>query len=478
VELQHSESTPTETPTADRATAGRVLLGAVVVGSLAAVIFGNGFGRGFAAGWLAVALGSYVALVFLGRRAALTRQLIWAGALLMVAASVLAPPRGSQDVASYAMYGRMVAEHHASPYTNTPFDFPHDKWASRVSRYWIDTPSVYGPVFTASSAVGMKAAGESFTFGRLWFQALAAISFIGILLLIERRTRDPQVLAFVALNPLLVVVAINGGHNDLLMALPVLAAVLFASDRRFEAAGVLAGLAALVKLTGGLALLGIAAWALFHYGRKEAARLMAWGLGTVAFGYLLVGGMSALRPLMAAGKTNQNSATLWSVPKRWFVDNYMSSGLNRIAAEGSATALLGRVAGLVLLLLVLAAVVSRRHVSSPALPVAAAFFAFLIVTPWLLPWYAVASVPLLAFHQDSRMSRVFTVWSSVFCVAYFHNDLPTGVGSWLGSMLYGVMPLANMAAVVGLGGYALVRLVEPYLQNDQLEVAQQPAFDA
>lgn len=469
MEFAQSALTVDDTVVGARVVMGRVLLGAVVGGSTATVTFGNGFARGFAVGWLVVALGAYVALVFLGRRAALTRELIWAAALVMVACSVLAPPRGSQDVASYAMYGRIVAEHHASPYTNTPFDFPHDKWASRVSRHWIDSPSVYGPVFTAASAVGMKATGDSFTFGRLWFQGLAALSFIGLLLLIERRTRDPLVLAYVALNPLLVVVGVNGGHNDVMMALPVLLAVFLATDKRFEAAGVVAGLAALIKLTGGLALLGIAAWALFHYGRKEAARLMAWGLGTVAVGYLLVGGMSALAPLMEAGKTNQNGASLWSVPKRWFVDNYMSSGLNRIAAEGSASALLGRVAGLVLLLLVLAAVVSRRHVSSPALPVAAAFFAFLIVTPWLLPWYAVASISLLAFHQDSRLTRFFTAWSAVLCVAHFHDDLPTGVGSWLGSVLYGVMPLFNLAAVVGLGGYALVRLAEPYLANRELQ---------
>src|SRR5439155_3444405 len=134
------------------------------------------------AGWVVV-------LVAAHRWGTLTRRVVLAAAVASAGVAVIAPPVGSTDVASYAVYGRMVAAHHASPYTRVPADFPNDPWYPRMATFWHHTGSVYGPVFVAASAAGMAWAGGSQLKGRLFFQLLAALAFLGCLLLVDRRTR-------------------------------------------------------------------------------------------------------------------------------------------------------------------------------------------------------------------------------------------------------------------------------------------------
>ena len=72
-------------------------------------------------------------------------------ATAVVALSV--PAHFTGDLWSYAMYGRIVAAHHASPYAVLPAHFPSDPMLYHVGRSWRHTYSVYGPAFTAFSAV-------------------------------------------------------------------------------------------------------------------------------------------------------------------------------------------------------------------------------------------------------------------------------------------------------------------------------------
>src|SRR5207248_9366870 len=140
----------------------------------------------------------------------LTRRTVLAVALVGGAVAIAAPPVGSTDVSSYAVYGRMVSAHHASPYTHVPADFPDDPWLPRMATFWHHTGSVYGPLFTGGSAAIMAVAGGNFTAGRLLFQLVALGAFAVILLLIDRATRgDPAAIAFIAINPMLVAVAVN-----------------------------------------------------------------------------------------------------------------------------------------------------------------------------------------------------------------------------------------------------------------------------
>src|SRR5207302_11188409 len=137
---------------------------------------------------------------------------------------------------------------------------------------------------------------------------------LAILALVDRRTNgDPQSLVFFGLNPVVVAVIVNGGHNALLVGLAVLAGVVLLDRGRPVAAGAVVALGALVKLPGLLALVALAAWALVHFGRRTATAVAATGAVTTLAGYALAGGTVALGPVMHASK-QQSLPTVWG----WF----------------------------------------------------------------------------------------------------------------------------------------------------------------
>ena len=61
---------------------------------------------------------------------------IVAAIAIVFAVAVITPPRTSNDLWSYVMYGRTVSVHSASPYDHVPADFPSDPFTERVSRIW------------------------------------------------------------------------------------------------------------------------------------------------------------------------------------------------------------------------------------------------------------------------------------------------------------------------------------------------------
>src|SRR4026209_1998114 len=63
-------------------------------------------------------------------------------------AIVLLPLVISRDVYSYIAHGQIVSVHHATPYVQTPADFPSLLTRTLVGPKWVDTPSVYGPLFS------------------------------------------------------------------------------------------------------------------------------------------------------------------------------------------------------------------------------------------------------------------------------------------------------------------------------------------
>src|SRR4029078_8934990 len=87
------------------------------------------------------------------------------------------------------------------------------------------------------------------------------------------RTRNPAVLAFVGLHPLVAISVVNGGHPDALVALGVLAGVMLAIERRPAAAGAAVALAASGNFTALVAAAVLCVWALRRWNRNEVAKL-------------------------------------------------------------------------------------------------------------------------------------------------------------------------------------------------------------
>lgn len=192
-------------------------------------------------------------LVALACARAIPERWALAAAAAAIVAFTVGPTIVSSDVFGYIAYARETA-HGLDPYVSPPIALGHDGILALV--YWKHQTSPYGPLFTiASTPLGLLSAP-----GALWlYKAAAGLAAITITVLVGRiagaRGADPARAAiFVGLNPVLLLYAVSGGHNDLLAALLVLCAVALTIGRR-EVAGASVAVAALaVKATLGIAL--------------------------------------------------------------------------------------------------------------------------------------------------------------------------------------------------------------------------------
>lgn len=405
---------------------------------------------------LLVASAAFVVLICMEARhpTLQARTVLWCS-LVLLAVAALAAPRNSDDVWSYAMYGRMVIHYHADPYRISPLTYSGDPWFWRVSNWWQDTRTVYGPVFTGLSAVGMAIAGSSALRARLFFQLLTALAIAGSLALLYRRKADAGALAFLGLSPVIVVNVVNGGHNDALVGLGVLAGVLAFTKRWRMAAGAALGLTALVKLIALLPAAAAVVWVWRREGRRPALVLLAVIGAVVAAGYLLVGGLGALAPLQQASRL-VNQWSLWGwfghlappaptgqgplggllvspVPKHWL------GGWARYAGTGL-------VLGVGLLVIVAGSGDSR-----PSAGAAAAILAFVLATPYIQPWYLAAMLPLLALQWRSRLAVLGAGYSILLVLA----------DSWQSStgLIHTLLRFPLSTVFIAWQGLALVTLV-------------------
>ena len=391
---------------------------------------------------LGVAVGSVVAvMVLLGLEAAdrpLGRS-VRCGAMVAVSGllvfAVVTPPRGSRDVWMYATYGRMIEHRHVSPYVTTPAQIlaqdrragrPRDAILGLSAPQWRRVGSVYGPAFLGVSALWMRIAGPSPLLARLGFQGLAAVAVIFCLALLHRRRAPPAGIVLVGCHPLVVAWVVNGGHADAAIGALLLVCVVCAERGRIGVAAVAGGLAAGIKATAGLGVLGLIVWVWRRHGWRRAF-IAALTAGAVVGGPLVVaGGTEALRPLLAA-RTYASRSTPWQ---------FLSWVIGRPAVPGPW------VFGLIVLVglgLALLAVRGARQVDEA---VAAPLVAFVLLAPYALPWYGFWALPALAGALRSLLSRAMfaiATWQ-VFTYAY----VPRRPG-WTNATFH--------AMALGMGGF-------------------------
>ncbi len=141
---------------------------------------------------------------------------------------LLAPPLSYTDVFNYVNYGRMGVVHHLNPYATTPLLEPHNDPSFLLSN-WHHLLSPYGPLFTlftyALVPLGVVAS--------FWIiKLLVGLASLTLLALVWRCAcalgRNPtSAIAFVGLNPIVLVWGLGADHNDSLMiAVVVLGAYL------------------------------------------------------------------------------------------------------------------------------------------------------------------------------------------------------------------------------------------------------------
>ena len=357
------------------------------------------------AGFLAY-LGFLVAAPRLGPR------VVWATIVLLVAAFALAPVLLSHDAFSYLDYARLGVVHHLDPYVHPPAAAPADPAFADVT--WPHTTSAYGPLFTlltyplAWLPVGLGVAA---------LKVLAAASVLALAALVARlaawRGVDPlRAAAFLALNPLVLVHVVGGAHNDGLTMLLAMLGVAAILSRR-ELSGGAALLAAAAVKASALFVAPFALAATLHpstphplMGRKHAYMDGNRPIDVKGVGRLVLGGVLAALALGAAaylafgwewtdafGLAGENQARTshLSIPIT----------LARIAGVGDGPL---RAAALALYALAIAFLLRWTWRGGDWVRAAAwAAFGLLLATSWLLPWYLVWPLPLVAISRDRTL---------------------------------------------------------------------------
>jgi alpha-1,6-mannosyltransferase len=332
-----------------------------------------------------------------------SRQLSARAVLTAIAALyaviLLAPPLISTDMFSYQAYAREGALFGVNPYLNGPHGIFYDPLFQYIGAKWAYYPSVYGPVFTTLS---YALAPLSIAAGLLAYKFVAVISALAIVAMVWNIARlrgvDPvKAVAIVGLNPLLALYGIGGGHNDLLMLVPLVGAVYASLLGRERMTGGLTMLAVGIKLTAGLVLpFALAAGGPLRDRTRRKKLLLASGISLAAIATLglTVFGAGILN-MFPTVEQSQASGDWHSVP-------------GMIIALGASA--VGRVIGFIFtaVFLVVTVRLLRKvwHGQMDWIDGAGwATFALLVSANSLLPWYVAWLLPLTALSSDRRLLR-------------------------------------------------------------------------
>ena len=451
-QLGHRVALPRLRKVAVSASAGRAALVSIVVGTFALVAFATAkesvlvprsslsfphWEAGplhFIFGWLtnnanalnvglsvlAIVMTVAYAVAVMAIRTFSTRTLVVA-VVVLHAILLMSPPLQLTDLFNYLGYARLGAVHHLNPYTHGIASEIHDPVYRFASWHRLHTP--YGPLFTAISyPIGLLPLPVAYWVLKL-LAVLMSLGFVGLVWKCARLVgRDPRfAVAFVAFNPIYLIYAVGGFHNDFFMLVPSLGAIALLLSRRDRTAGAVLMLAVAVKFTAILLLpfLLIAA-------RPPERRLR-----------VLTGVLAATVPLVLLsialfGFTIPNLSDQSTLLTDLSVPNLV--GL--VLGVGGGTAGVLRAANVALVLVVLLCLRRKSDWLSGA---GWATLALLASLAWLVPWYILWVLPLAALGSSVRLRRAalaFTVFlvlsfvpeTGIVLIAHGLNPMGSPVG--------------------------------------------------
>jgi uncharacterized membrane protein len=378
------------------------------------------------------------------------RTVACAIALLFLVA-IAHDPSTSNDLWSYSMYGRIVEVHEANPYVSVPSQFPTDPFLRRVSKIWRHRASVFGPVWVAYEATESAIADESALASRLVYQVTAAAAAAAALAIVWRRTRSSAALAFLGLQPVLAV-GVNGGHNDIIIGLAVLASVLLMERRKPGLAGFVLGMAALIKLTALLGVVGLVVFAL-HRRRVKAAAAVALAAGATLVGCYLPFVASASGVIAKADRTVTQGSPWNGLADLVVGHNAGRELLHPLAPNTSLTTFFFLSALLIVgLALALGSLLARRG-GTVGEVTGTTTAAYAIGAEYAQPWYALWALPVLSAAEPTPIAWVAWIQAAVMLAALKLPLHPTGsLGDLLvRGLLTDVAPVVMVIAFVVAG---------------------------
>jgi len=350
---------------------------------------------------------------------------VFAAAAGAVAVLVNITPVGSSDAASYAAYGRIAALGH-NPYTFLPSMLPggrHNPYTMLVSPQWRATASVYGPVATWTHLLAAEIGGAR-PWATIWvLMIMIGTAFLAAGYVLLRTAANPvrAVLLWVA-NPLLIAELVIGGHMDAFVALFAIVAIVLSRRRATLwgdlVIGVVVGVAGGIKVNAIFVALGIAIPLLHDRAWARLARIGSVAALTTLGLYFFSYGFSALKPLGGAS-TMVISPTVWRLVQEIGKVTHSASVVNPMIGFAWPP-----------LMLALAWYLYNRL--SPDVPTVVAAtcaltFAWVLVAPWALPWYAAVAWVTLALLPRNSLTRWLTLATGTLALLHFNGGHPTNI---------------------------------------------------
>jgi hypothetical protein len=361
----------------------------------------------------------FVSYVYAVRRAEhLSPTAVLTCVAALAALMLLAPPLLSTDVFSYGAYGRMGALYGANPYLHGPYAIAMDPLYPFIGANWVNTPSVYGPLFTA---VSYLLAPLSIAASVLAYKAIATFAYLATVAFVWnaakwRGVNPVRAAALVGLNPLIVVYGVGGAHNDLLMLAASTAGVYALVQRRNWSGGGLLAAGTWIKLTGALVL----PFALVgepgkrHRGWRQilfGAALLTAAVAVIG-GFLFGAGPLHLPATIAQSQRNGDAA---SIPG--FITNIL-----HLPTVGHVLGIV--LAGAFVVVCVWLLVRVWRGTLDWLDGAGWATLAMLVAASSLLPWYVSWLIPLAALSSSRRLWRSALVLSGVILATQLVGYIP------------------------------------------------------
>jgi hypothetical protein len=312
---------------------------------------------------------------------------------------LLCPPLALTDLFNYLGYARLDGVHHLNPYVALPLAQHGDPVYAYSN--WHRLRSPYGPLFTL---LVLPTARLPLPIAYWAYKALVAAASLALSASVwacaRRLGRSPAAaLAFVSLNPLVLVYALGGQHNDVLMMACVMAGCLLVLIRREGAGGAALAAAVAIKASAGLLLPVVVLGAPRPRRAVLGATAAALGLGAatlLAFGAHLpdVGDQSRL--------VNPSS---------------LPNLIGYAAGRGGADAEVRRVALLTALAAVAACTAVAWRTRRWVTPAGWTALIGLASVSWVMPWYVLWALPFAGLSR-SRALRAATVIATLWLAAF------------------------------------------------------------
>jgi alpha-1,6-mannosyltransferase len=366
-------------------------------------------------------------------RRVLRTACVWAAPL------TVCPPLFSRDLYSYLAQGAL-ALHGFDPYTTGPSRLPA-VFTENVHRTWQDTPTPYGPLHILLTRAVASVSGDNVMAGVLLTRLVFASGLVllgaalpGLCRILHARTGFA--LWFAVANPMMLVLLLGGGHNDMLAIGLTAAATLFVLRGRPGAGMALLALALAVKVVL-LVVLPFLVWIMARANPQATlSRRTAVAVRQAAVAIVPV--FLTLTALAGHGFGWVRALDVSSLIVNWMsaptgLGELIGRALALDTADEELLISCMRLAGLVTLAVLLTLLWWRARSGMPVFVLRDAMIALAlaaVLLPATLPWYYCWAMPFAAVLPWSRRRLAVACAGALWLTVSYYPTGESAVENW------------------------------------------------